>query len=73
MHSVGEPEPPHGLPESASSQRGLAPAGARGSLSLSGGGEGGGVDTGGPGQAAHRPYQYPSREEVCGARRTPCG
>lgn len=73
MRSVGEPKPPHGLPESASAHRGLAPASACGALSIVGGGEGGGLDTRGPGQAAHRPYQYPSREEVCGACWTPCG
>ncbi len=73
MHSVGEPKPPHGLPESASTHRGLTPAGACGALSLVGGGKGGGVDTGGPCQAAHLLCQYPSREEVCGASRTTCG
>lgn len=56
MLSVGEPKPPHGLPESASAHRGITPAGACGALSLVGGGEGGGVDTGRPGQAARRPY-----------------
>ncbi len=73
MHSVGEPKPPHGLPESASAHRGLTHAGACGALSLVGGEEGGGVDTGGPFQAAHRLYQYPSREKVCGACWTTCG
>ena len=71
--SVGEPQPPHGVPESPAALGGLPLAGAPGALPPSAGRQGGGTAAGGRRQARRHPGRASPREEVCGASRTPRG
>ena len=70
-HSAGEPQPTHGVPESAAALGGLPHAGAPGALPPSAGRHGGGAAAGGGRQARRHPGRASPREEVCGASRTP--
>lgn len=56
--AAGEPEPPHGIPESASAVRGIPPAGAPGTLPPAGGRKGGEDAAGGRGKTQQRPSVY---------------